>query len=132
MSVANRHRRTTLLILLPLLATFAGLRLYLHLVNYNADLFVAGHEVHHLFCGTLLLIPAAFVLAFSAELPRLRTASLVGLGAGSGMVLDEVVYLIVTDGSNLSYLTPVSLWGAVVAEGFAVALLLVVAVALKR
>ncbi len=29
------------------------------------------------------------------------------------MVLDEVIYLIATDGSNASYLLPISLWGAV-------------------
>lgn len=35
------------------------------------------------------------------------------------MVLDEVVYLITTDGSNAAYLTPISLWGAVVLVGIA-------------
>jgi hypothetical protein len=30
------------------------------------------------------------------------------------MALDEWVYLIATDGTNASYLLPVSLWGAVI------------------
>ena len=38
-------------------------------------------------------------------------------GAGLSLALDEVVYLIATDGSNPSYLLPVSFWGAVVVVG---------------
>ena len=33
------------------------------------------------------------------------------------LALDEVVYLIATDGSNASYLLPVSFWGGVVVVG---------------
>jgi hypothetical protein len=114
---------TLLLILVPLLTTFAGMRLFLHKVNPEADLFVAGYNVHHLYTGALLEIPAAFVLAFSVGGPRLRGAALVVLGVGCAMVLDQVVYLITTDGSNASYLKPISLWGAVVLIGLAVVLL---------
>ena len=42
-------------------------------------------------------------------------------GAGLGMALDEWVYLIATDGSNASYLLPVSFWGGVVVIGLALA-----------
>jgi hypothetical protein len=116
---------TLFLILVPLLAVSVGQRLYLHLVNPDADVFIAGYNVHHLYSGTLLVIPAAFVLAFGFQAPWLRASALVALGAGSAMVLDQVVYLVTTDGTNASYLTPISLWGAVVLEGLAVALLLV-------
>ena len=117
--------RTLLLILLPLLATFIGQRLYLHLVNPNSDLFIAGHNVHHLFVGALLAIPAAFILAFVPHASLVRWIALIALGAGSAMVLDQSVFLITTDGSNASYLKPISLWGAVILETFAVVLLLV-------
>ena len=116
---------TLLFILVPLLTTFVGLRLYLHWVNPDADLFIAGHNVHHLYTGTLLEIPAAFVLAFAVGGPLVRGVALVALGIGSAMVLDQVVYLITTDGSNVSYLKPVSLWGAVVLIGLAVVLLVI-------
>jgi hypothetical protein len=116
---------TLLLILMPLLAVGVGQRLFLHLVNPNADLFIAGYNVHHLYTGALIEIPAAFVLAFGTPWPLLRAASLIALGAGSAMVLDQVVYLVTTDGSNRAYLRPISLWGAVVLEGLAVVLLLV-------
>jgi hypothetical protein len=40
-------------------------------------------------------------------------------GAGLGMALDEWIYLIATDGSNASYLLPVSLYGSVVVVALA-------------
>jgi len=117
--------RTLLLILLPLLATCIGQRLYLHLVNPNSDLFIAGYNVHHLFVGALLAIPAAFVIAFVPEASAVRWIALVALGAGSAMVLDQIVFLITTDGSNASYLKPISLCGAIVLEALAVVGLIV-------
>src|SRR5438128_1912905 len=98
--------RTLLLIILPLLATFIVQRLYLHLVNPNSDLFIAGHNVHHLFVGVLLAIPAAFILAFAPQGSWVRWIALVALGIGSAMVLDQIVFLITTDDSNASYLKP--------------------------
>ncbi|MBI1830111.1 MAG: hypothetical protein HYR84_01510 [Planctomycetes bacterium] len=115
---------TLLFILIPLVLTFIGQRLYLHFVNVHTDLFVFGHNVHHLFVGVLMAMPAAFTLAFQPETPWLRLGALAVLGSGTSMVLDEVVFLIATDGANESYLKPVSLWGAVVLHGLAVALLL--------
>jgi hypothetical protein len=117
--------RTLLFILLPLLITFVGQRLYLHLFNPNSDLFIVGYNVHHLFVGALLAIPAAFVIAFIPEASAVRWVALVALGVGSAMVLDQIVFLITTDGSNASYLKPISLWGAIVLESLAVVLLLV-------
>jgi hypothetical protein len=116
---------TLLLILVPMLVVGVGQRLYLHLVNPNADLFVAGYNVHHLYTGVLIEIPAAFVLALGPPSSDLRALALLALGVGSAMVLDQVVYLVATDGTNQAYLRPISLWGAVVLEGLAVALLLV-------
>jgi hypothetical protein len=116
---------TLLLVLVPMLVTAVGQRLYLHLVNPDADVFLFGYNVHHLYTGTVLVIPAAFVLAFEIRAPWVRGIALVVLGIGSAMVLDQVVYLITTDGSNASYLKPVSLWGAVVLIGLATVLLLV-------
>lgn len=119
--------RTCLLILVPMLATFAGMRLYLHLVNPNADLFIRGYNVHHLFTGCLIAIPAAFVVAFAVVENASRRVSLAVLGIGSAMILDQVIFLITTDGSNASYLKPISLWGAVVLMAGGVIVLLALA-----
>jgi hypothetical protein len=52
-------------------------------------------------------------LALGAGTGWAATLLVAGSGVGLSLVLDEWVYLIVTDGSNASYLLPVSLWGAV-------------------
>jgi hypothetical protein len=117
-------RKTLTLILVPMLVTFVLQRLYLHLVRVQ-HLYPAGHLLHHLFTGTLIVIPSAFVLAFG---PRRRLSALVapvGLGIGSAMVLDEIVYLVATQATDKDYVSPLSLGGAVVLVSLASAFLLV-------
>jgi hypothetical protein len=120
------RRQTVLLILIPLLATFVGQRLYLHLINPNADCFIAGYNIHHLFTGALIEIPAAMILALEVGGLWTRRIACVASGAGCAMVFDEVVFLIATDDSNAAYLTPISLWGAVVLITVTVAVLFAV------
>lgn len=121
------HPATTLLfILIPLAVTFVGQRLFLHLINADADLYILGHNVHHLFVGAAMAIPAAFILAFQPETALLRLGALAALGSGSSMVLDELIYLIATDGTNASYLKPISLWSAIIMQGLAAGLLLLI------
>jgi len=117
-------RVALLTVLLPLLGTFAACRLYLHLVDPNADATILGYNVHHLFTGSLIALPAAFALAVGARSRAARRVARALLGVGSALVLDEIVYLIVTDGSNAAYLTPASLRGALLLVGAAVAALL--------
>lgn len=92
-----------------MLVTFAGFRLVLHL-SPDIDLLVAGYDVHHLYTGVLLMaifgIPA--VTADSRRPVSIVTAA--GFGVGTAMALDQWVYLITTDGTNASYVTPWSLW----------------------
>ena len=116
-------RQTLLLILVPLLATFAGHRLALHLGGVR-HVYPGGYLVHHLFTGTLIVIPAAFVLAFGARRRSVALAAPAALGVGSAMVLDEVAYLVVTKATDEDYVSPVSLWGAVSLITLAVVLLL--------
>jgi hypothetical protein len=122
---ASDSKKTLIFILIPMLITFLVLRLYLHLINPNTDMYVAGYNVHHLFTGTLIEITAAFILAFGVQKRIFRQFTLMALGVGSAMVLDEVIYLITTDGTNVSYLTPISLWGAASLICFAGLLLII-------
>jgi hypothetical protein len=46
-------------------------------------------------------------------------AATIGFGIGLSLALDEWVYLITTDGSNASYLLPISFWGGAVCVGLA-------------
>lgn len=50
---------------------------------------------------------------------RILDGATVGFGIGLSLALDEWVYLIVTDGSNASYLLPVSFWGGIMMVGLA-------------
>lgn len=59
-------KQTLRLILCPMLATFVCQRLYLHLVRVQ-HVYPAGYLVHHLFFGALIVVPAAFILAFGTR-----------------------------------------------------------------
>jgi hypothetical protein len=51
----NRPKRILILMLVPMLATFIGQRLFLHLVPIK-HLMVAGYRVHHSYLGLLFEI----------------------------------------------------------------------------
>jgi hypothetical protein len=106
------YQRRAGLIIFGLLATFIALRLYLYVFpNTNLDLF--GYNVHHLFSGIVLMVAAGIPLMLWHNHHVWLDMSALLFGAGLAMVLDEWVYLLVTDGSDAAYLLPVSLWGAV-------------------
>ena len=104
--------QTLRLILIPLLATFACQRLYLHFVGVH-HVYPGGYLVHHLFTGVLILIPSAFVLAFGPRSRRTAILARIATGIGSAMVLDEIVYLIATKAGDDDYISPLSLRGAI-------------------
>jgi hypothetical protein len=114
-------RQTLLLILLPMLATAISLRLYLHLVHVR-HIYPGGYLVHHLFVGLLIQVPAAFLLAFGT---RYRVLARVALGIGSGLILDEFVYLVATKASDADYVSRPSLVGAIILVSLAVIFLFV-------
>lgn len=116
-------KKTLLLVLLPMLGTFACLRLYLHLAGVR-HIYPGGVLVHHLFIGVMIAVPAAFVVAFGARGRVAAMAALMALGIGSGMILDEVTYLVLTKGSDADYVSRASLFGAIGFVSAAVILLL--------
>ncbi len=122
-SAAPRNAR---LLAFAMLATFVGTRLSLHAFP-GTDLNVLGYNIHHLFTGVLLATASAIPLAVGVPAGRLRDALLLALGAGLALVLDEWVYLIVTDGSNSAYLLPVSYLGGATMTALALALVAAVA-----
>jgi hypothetical protein len=90
-----------------MVATFAVVRVAM-LLRPDADFFVAGLNVHHVFTGRLVATVCAIPLVVGAPKPLTGDVLVGGLGIGLSLALDEVVYLIATDGSNQSYLTRVS------------------------
>jgi hypothetical protein len=115
-------KQTLLSVSLPMLATFAATRLQLHLGGVR-HIYLFGCLLHHLYTGALLVIGAAFVLAFASDNRLVAILTRMVLGVGSALVLDEVVYLIVTQASDTDYVSSVSLWGAVLLTGLGTALL---------
>lgn len=104
------------LILASLLLTFVVIRVALWR-SPDSDFDIAGYNIHHLFTGILLATAAGIPLILRPGRSRALDAACVVFGAGLSLALDEVVYLIATDGSNASYLLPVSFWGGVVVVG---------------
>lgn len=106
------------IVLASLIATFVVIRALLT-NSPNSDFVVAGYNIHHLFTGLLLITAGGVPLAlFPGRSLTLDVAS-VAFGAGLALALDEWVYLIATDGSNASYLLPVSLKGGILMVGLA-------------
>lgn len=105
-------KQTLLLILLPMLGVVGCLRLYLHLVQVQ-HVYPGGYLVHHLFTGVLILIPAAFILAFEPRRRSVAIGARVALGIGSGLVLDEITYLVMTKATDEDYVSRTSWLGSV-------------------
>jgi hypothetical protein len=116
-------KQTLLLILLPMLATFASLRLYLHLVHVQ-HFYPGGYLVHHLFFGVVIEVPAAFTLAFGPRNRLVRFLAPAALGIGAALMLDEVTYLVATKATDQDYVSSLSLGGAITLVFLAVVLLL--------
>jgi hypothetical protein len=103
-------RRRALLIPLTILITFVAMRAYLH-HSPGTNLNIGAYNIHHLFTGLLLVTLGGLPLVLFHGDSRWLDLSAIAFGAGLSMALDEWVYLITTDGSDASYLLPVSLWG---------------------
>ena len=110
--------RRARIVLAALVVTFVVARAMLTM-SPNSDFDVAGYNIHHLFTGLLLITAGGLPLALFAGRSRILDIAAVAFGAGLALALDEWVYLIATDGSNASYLLPVSLKGGVLMVGLA-------------
>ena len=132
MSAHEEPRVPLTYILMPMLATFAIQRTILHHSSPDTHVYVAGFLVHHLFWGNLVLIPTAFLLGLGIRTLWLKKVALGLLGFSSAMVLDEMIYLICTDGSGVAYRGTVSLRGAFVMVAIATLFLLFVAYLSRR
>jgi hypothetical protein len=113
------RRRRGWILAAALAVTFIVMRLSMAL-RPDADFNVAGHNIHHLFTGLLILTACGVPLVIGVRRARFGDWLTAGFGIGLGLALDEWVYLIATDGSNASYLLPVSFWGGVIVVGAAV------------
>lgn len=124
------NTRRAKIIAATLTATFIVIR-FLLWRSPNSDFDVAGYNIHHLFTGLVLITAAGLPLVlFPGRSALLDFASIV-FGAGLALALDEWVYLIATDGSNASYLLPVSLKGGILMVALAALYILVLYLATR-
>ena len=112
----SKHRAR--LLLLSLLITFLIVRTLLFF-SPNTDFSVGNYNIHHLFIGLILITLGGVPLILSKGNAPILNLATISFGVGLALALDEWVYLIATDGSNESYLLPVSFWGALTTVGFA-------------
>lgn len=108
-----RSRRRGIVLILSLAITFVVVRTSLHL-SPDTDFNVWGYNIHHLFTGLLIAAASGVPLIIFQPEGLLGDLGTAGFGMGLSLALDEWVYLIATDGSNASYLLPVSFWGGAV------------------
>lgn len=107
----NKTRSKILVV--SMILTFVVIRSYLHIYP-NADLDVFGYNIHHLYSGFLLVLISSIPLVLCPLSKRISNLATIVFGIGLSLVLDEWIYLIVTDGSNSSYLLPISFWGGAI------------------
>ena len=121
-------RNRMLVFMVSMIGVFVLLRISLQL-SPNSNFNVADYNIHHLFTGLIFIVIGGVPLAIAHIGKKLGLLATSIFGLGLGMALDEWVYLITTDGSDQSYLLPISFWGGVaaiaVASGYAVLLGLV-------
>ncbi|MEK9166255.1 MAG: hypothetical protein AAB846_00810, partial [Patescibacteria group bacterium] len=97
-----------ILFIATLLTTLFTARVSLF-ISPLSNLNLGSYNIHHLFPSAfLLVITVIFLIIGIRNKPVIMLA-----GVASALVVDEIIYLIATDGSDLAYLTPVSFWGAV-------------------
>lgn len=101
-------KQRTKIFVISLLATLTLLRLFL-MTSPASNLYILGYNVHHLFIGAFLIIIMSVFFIFNI----INKFTIVIAGVSSAFVLDEIIYLIATDGSDKAYLTQVSLLGAI-------------------
>ncbi len=121
-------RRRGILILTALVVTFIVVRLWLWFTP-DADFDLGTYNIHHLYTGLILLSVTGLPLMVDLRRNRWLDLCCIGFGAGLSLALDEVIYLIATDGSNASYWLPASVWGGIVVVGLSVVYLGVLIIA---
>ncbi|MBS3124154.1 hypothetical protein J4437_06005 [Candidatus Woesearchaeota archaeon] len=85
-------------------------RLLVVIVQEKSIVFL-GSEVHHMFIGIILVLLSGFSKFFSKN-SEINKWDLILFAVGSGLIVDEVAFLIFTEGTHLEYFSMASMLGA--------------------
>jgi hypothetical protein len=100
--------KNSLFLLISLLGTITILRVFLYFFPF-VNLTIRTVNIHHLYLGALVLV--LLIPFLLTEMKSLFISVLVGIAAA--LVVDELVYLVATDGSDLAYFSTVSWIGMI-------------------
>ena len=95
------------LLITAMTTTLVVTRAYLHW-RPDTDLNIGRYNVHHLFTGVLIMAICGIPAILGGSGRRAQAILTMGFGVGLSLALDQWVYLIATDGTNASYLLPIS------------------------
>ena len=113
-------KKRLIIFISSLLITLVLLRISL-LFSPSTNLYIFRYNIHHLFIGAFLIVILLVLFIFEI----INKFTIIFAGISSALVLDEIVYLIATDGSDISYLSSVSLFGAIILTGIILILTIV-------
>ncbi|TDI75748.1 MAG: hypothetical protein E2O84_03875 [Bacteroidetes bacterium] len=112
--------------LMSMLGTVLLTRVVLHKFP-DLNFVVGGFNIHHLYTGAALLIGSGLPLILRSPGGRQRWVLTTAFGIGLALVLDEWIYLIMTDGSDAAYLSLPSLAGAILLTGITAVYMVILA-----
>ena len=108
-SKINVIKQRVLYFIVSLVVTLFSTRFFLFL-SPSTNLYFGGYNVHHLYVGAVILIFVLLMMMFNIISSFLFIIS----GVGTAFIIDELVYIIATDGSDASYLGFLSLTGTII------------------
>jgi len=124
------RKRQLYLVNISMLVVYLVIRVYLHAFP-NSDFFVLGYEVHHYFTGSIILFIAVVLFIAFGSRKEIGNVLCIFIGLSLALMLDELVFLIATDGTNTSYIQSVSFYGSIVSIGIASFIIHMVTVVVK-
>lgn len=86
------------------------------LIVQERSLFIFGSEVHHLYVGILFVILSGFSRFFSHN-KNLNLYDLELFAIGTGLIIDEYIFVIFTAGAHSDYFSSLSVLGTFIITG---------------
>ena len=87
------------------------------LIVQERSLFLFGSEIHHLFIGILFVIISGFSRFFSHN-KKLNLYDLELFAIGTGLIVDEYIFIVFTSGAHSDYFSSLSVIGTIIITGF--------------